>query len=601
MRLEEVVDVIRVPTEGDLGACVLEVPRRAPDTRHECEVLVAGGGVGGVAAALAAVRRGRTVCLTEETDWLGGQMTAQGVAALDEHDEIERFGGTRSYSALRRSIREHYGESNPGLCWVSRLAFEPGVAVEAIARLLEPAVADGRLRVLLRCKPVDALVEDGRVSNVTFMDLERLSLIAVHAQIVVDATELGDLLPLTGAPYVAGAEARDETNELHARGDRPRPALSQSFTYTFAVERMPLGEDHRIARPTGYERYLSDQPYSLTIDVHGGEIYGESTGRLTYRLFETMPGTKGSLWTYRRLLAAECPGAGVARDVTMINWPGNDYRDGGLIDVPARAVAGALQEAKRVSLGFLYWLQTAAPTTAERLGAPELRLRGDVMDTADGLAKYPYIRESRRIRAIRTVLEEDVSAEGRDGPRAAHFHDAAGVGWYPIDIHAAKGDDHGVSLRTLPFQIPLGALIDANVGNLLAGAKNLGTTHITNGCYRLHPVEWNTGESAGLLADWSIDRHVSPAAIWHDPELLRGFQSLLLSEGVPLAWIVDVGVEHEAFAAAQTLFMEQPSVAARELLFHPEAPMSDDLWHAWGGDGPAPPTRGAAAIRLMCR
>src|SRR5262249_31348908 len=79
-----------------------------PDSEIECEVLVVGGGMGGAAAALAAARAGRSVLLTEETDWLGGQMTAQGVSALDEHRFIESFGSTASYAALRRTIREIY-------------------------------------------------------------------------------------------------------------------------------------------------------------------------------------------------------------------------------------------------------------------------------------------------------------------------------------------------------------------------------------------------------------------------------------------------------------------------------------------------------------
>ena len=94
----------------------------------ECEIVVVGGGTGGVAAALAAARRSRSVCLVEETDWLGGQLTSQGVSALDEHDLIEGFGGTASYYGLRELIRDHYadlgllrgdGGGNPGSCWVS--------------------------------------------------------------------------------------------------------------------------------------------------------------------------------------------------------------------------------------------------------------------------------------------------------------------------------------------------------------------------------------------------------------------------------------------------------------------------------------------------
>jgi hypothetical protein len=102
-----------------------------------------------------------------------------------------------------------------------------------------------------------------------------------------------------------------------------------------------------------------------------------------------------------------------------------------------------------------------------------------------------------------------VSARYQPGPRAAHFADSVGVGWYPIDIHRSGPDDVGASCRTKPFQIPLGALLPVRIENLIAGGKNLGTTHITNGCYRLHPVEWNIGEgrrSAGGVRACGIGR-----------------------------------------------------------------------------------------------
>ena len=84
-------------------------------------------------------------------------------------------------------------------------------------------------------------------------------------------------------------------------------------------------------------------------------------------------------------------------------------------------------------------------------------------------------------------------------PRAALFSDSVGVGWYAIDIHG-QATDVVYTAPTKPFQIPLGALVSRHLDNLLAACKNIGTTHITNGCYRLHPVEWNIGEAAGALA-----------------------------------------------------------------------------------------------------
>jgi hypothetical protein len=284
---------------------------------------------------------------------------------------------------------------------------------------------------------------------------------------------------------------------------------------------------------------------------------------LSYKVFETMPGTKGALWTYRRLIDEAQFGSAFPADLSMFNWPGNDYREASIIDRPAAEVAEALQDAKRASLGFLHWVQTEAPAEGDRLGAPELKLRPDIMGTSDGLAKFPYIRESRRIKPLRTVVEQDVSAHFQEGPWAAHFEDSVGVGWYPIDIHRAGPEDVGISCRTRPFQIPLGALIPTRIRNLIAAAKNIGTTHITNGCFRLHPVEWNIGEAAGALAAFCLDQGKFAAAVYQDVELRSAFQRSLLSEGVPLAWTIQVGVKDRNFAELQLRAMTAANVRPR--------------------------------------
>ena len=158
-----------------------------------------------------------------------------------------------------------------------------------------------------------------------------------------------------------GAEAVHETGEPHAQPSEHRRKCVQSFTYTFALERRQHGELHVIAKPPGFEHFRKSQPYSLTIEVHGGEIYGEESGTLSYAVFEQMTSTKGSLWTYRRLIDQKQFGGAFASDITMINWPGSDYREGSLIDGSPGQIVAALQAAKCCSLGFLHWLQTEAP------------------------------------------------------------------------------------------------------------------------------------------------------------------------------------------------------------------------------------------------
>jgi hypothetical protein len=500
---DEIVDIMQVAVKKVTAG-------RARDL--DCEILILGGGTGGTAAALAAASAGREVAIVEETDWLGGQMTSQGVSALDEHEHIETFGGTASYYALRNALRAHYGCDNPGNCWVTRLAFEPRVAAGILDGMLRSAV-----RRFFRTKAIGAEAAGNKIVAVTCMNLDSGELLRLRPRMVVDATELGDLLPLAGAEYVVGAETMAQTGETQAQPYEPKPHCVQSFTYTFACERRPKGERHVIAKPEKYEHYRDTQPYSLRIEVHGGEIYGEESGWLQYSLYDRLPGTKGGLWTYRRLVEE--------RELAMFNWPGNDYRDRSIIDCPPREAVSALQDAKRVSLGFLYWLQQEAP---------ELKLRPDVMGSADGLSKHPYIRESRRIRALKTIVEQEVSANYQKGPLAAHFADSVGVGWYPIDIHRSGPDDVGASCRTRPFEIPLGALIPVRIENLVAGAKNIGTTHITNGCYRLHPVEWNIGEAAGALAAFCLRHDSIPRNVREN--LLAPFQEALRERGVPLEW-----------------------------------------------------------------
>ena len=558
---------MRVPAEGDPLQAIVAVDHEAPICDKSCDILVVGGGLGGVAAAWAAARRGHHVCLLEETDWLGGQMTSQGVSALDEHKHIETFGGTRSYYKLCEVIRDHYrylaarsqGEDslNPGRCWVSRLAFEPQVAVNAIGTLLSPQIEAGRLGIFLRTKAVEARMNGNRVVSLKAINLDDGGAVRFAFEYILDATELGDLLPLTGTEYVVGAESVSQTSEPHAQPDEAKPRCVQSCTYTFAMERRPEGENHRIPKPSQYEHYHHRQPYGLRIHVHGGEIYGETTGWLEYQVFEPTPGTKGPLWEYRRLVDAVRFPNHYPHDLTLFNWPGNDYRDMPLVDqsldYPSATLASALQDAKRVSLGFAYWLQTDSPNPHGDPGFANLLLSPDIMGSYDGLSKYPYIRECRRIRSLKTIIEQDVSVAHQPGPRAAHFNDSVGVGWYPIDIHQVSQDEVGASTRTKPFQIPLGALIPIRVENLIAANKNIGTTHITNGCYRLHPVEWNIGEAAGVLAAFAIEQSKRPRSIREDQTLLRAFQKEVVDEGVSLCWLIDVPVWSPDFAATQRL------------------------------------------------
>jgi hypothetical protein len=366
----------------------------------------------------------------------------------------------------------------------------------------------------------------------------------------VDATELGDLLPLTGTEFVTGSESRKETGELHA-GEEADPENHQAFTVCFAVDHL-AGESHMIDRPEEYRFWrdfvpelippwpgrLLDFTYTHPATMRPKKLGFDPRGGLT---------VEGALnlWTYRRIIDQSLFEAGsFAGDISLINWPQNDYFLGNLIGVSEEQAEAEVHRGKQLSLSLLYWLQTEAPRPDGGSGFPGLRLRGDLMGTRDGLAKRPYVRESRRIKAVFTVLEQHVGRENRAlvsgeplaEAKAANFRDSVGVGSYHIDLHPSTGGDNYIDFPSLPFQIPLGALLPLRMQNLLPANKNIGTTHITNGCYRLHPVEWGIGEAVGCLIDFSLETGKPPHQIREDPEVLNDFQKRIRDQGVETHW-----------------------------------------------------------------
>ncbi len=540
------------------GGCTL--PSFVGTRGIDADIAVIGGGVGGCAAALAACRAGRRVVLSEETDWIGGQLTSQAVPP-DEHPWIEDFGCTRSYRQFREGVRARYKADpnllataradvrlNPGNGWVSRLCHEPRVALAVLEEMLAPHVASGRLVILRNARPVSADTSGDRIGSVA-LEVGGTGRVPVSARWFVDATELGDLLELARVEHVVGAESRSDTGEDRAP-EHADPLDQQAATWCFAMDHRP-GEDHVGTRPERYS-YWRDFVPSLTPPWTGRLLAWECSDpvRLGPRRIGFDPEGRiagPNLWTYRRLVDASLFAKGSGRtDVCLVNWPQNDAFVGPLIGpgVTEAERARRVWDARQASLSLLYWMQTEAPRPDGGTGWKGLRLRGDVTGGPDGLAKAVYVRESRRLRAEFTVVEQNVGTDARmkaTGARreevtAEPFADSVGVGAYRIDLHPSTSGRNYVDVSSLPFRIPLGALLPRRVENLLAGAKNIGTTHITNGCYRLHPVEWNIGEAAGAAAAHALGRRTTVRAVRANPAELAGFQRRLRGDGFELEW-----------------------------------------------------------------
>ncbi len=549
-------------------------------------VLIVGGGTGGVAAALACARAGVPCVLSEETDWLGGQLSTQAVPP-DENQWIETVGANASYQALRRWVRGWYRHHtdvdpsragvehlNPGGGWVSRLCAAPVVWREAIEAALAPHAA--RITRLMRHELVAAVAGAGdRIEAVALRSLESGERVLVRAAFVLDATETGDVLALGGVEHAVGAEHADVYGELHGRADfdatlRVDELDQQACSWCFALEHH-AGVDFTVPRPQAYAWWRAHVPamsppwcgplFSWTVPSHNEE------GRRTFRMVpppdEPPPGPDGTpeweMWRYRRIRDAGLYRAerrGAHPDVTLINMVQMDFWQKPLLGgrrlvVSAADRAAALAGAREQSLCLLHWMQTEAPRHDGGNGYPGLRPAGELLGTADGFAKAVYVREPRRLMARTVVSERHMGtqqrrAEGWDRRDTAwgatpfgtaeRFGDSVGIGHYMIDLHPSCAGRNNVYVPAAPFRVPLSALVPLRCTNVLAAGKCLGVSHIANGAYRMHHVEWSVGEAAGACAAWCTAHGLMPHGLCADAGRVEAFQGALRDAGVRTAW-----------------------------------------------------------------
>ncbi|MEI5583773.1 MULTISPECIES: FAD-dependent oxidoreductase [unclassified Agromyces] len=503
------------------------------------DVVIAGIGLGAIAAAMAVVRAGRTAVIAGPESRIGGQVTAQLTAPLDEHPHIETAGCSASYRAFREEVRREYGGvANPGGGWVSRLCFEPLTGERVLSRMLAPAIDAGRLTVVTRATPVEVERSGDRLVAVRFRT--PAGVLRVAGDVVIDATETGDLLPLAGVEWIVGSEGRDAFGEPHALPGGPDPRAEQSCTIVAALVRDD--EPGAVgAPPEGYAELRDAQPFSLT-------LANDADHEHTFPFFDDRV-EPGSFWSYRRVRDPRQVGG---PDAAIINWHGNDWYGSPLTAEPERTDAAA----RRLAAAFVHWLRTEAPRgDGAATGYHELRLAPEISGTPDGLAETPYVRESRRLASAEPVTEHDL-APVPGLARAAAFDDAVGIAWYHADLHPRVGGHASVYAPTSPFQVPLRALvssIDGAPANLVAGAKDLAATQVAAAAYRVHHGEWAVGEAAGALGAVALERRTSPAGVVADPAARVAVQVALLRADVPIVWATDLHPAHPAFVAGSLL------------------------------------------------
>ena len=492
----------------------------------QTEVLVVGAGTGGTAAAIQAARAGAQTVLVSESPWLGGMLTAAGVSAPDGN-ELTAW-QTGLWGAFLRELQRRQGEGlDHG--WVSFFNYDPRVGAAIFADWVQQL---SNLKWIQGQTPRAALRQGDRVTGVEFDE------ITVEASLVIDGTELGDLLALGEIPYRWGWELRDQWQEPSA------PTAVSELTQTYPVQ-----------SPTWVVvlRDLGEGEAAPPIDIAPPgnlELFNDAWSGYTPEQF----------LNYGRL-----PG-----DLFMINWPqhGNDYGEGinRLIE-SAAARRVFLQAARWHSQNFAYVIQQQL---GQRYG-----LATDIFPQQSGalgggaFALHPYYREARRLQGVVTIKEQDILPLAGGQVAALPRTDtgaisAIALGNYPNDHHYPSGDiplqpksmRWGGRWTGNPFTIPYGAIVPQATDGLLVCDKNISVSHMANGATRLQPVVLGIGQAAGMTAALCIQRQCQPRDL-----PVRVLQHALLTDPVAPAAIVplfNLEPQHPDWLQWQRYYCDRP-------------------------------------------
>ena len=546
----------------------------------QANVVVVGGGTGGFAAAVQAARMGASVVVLEEGDSLGGMYTSAGVVCFDGnptrgHTEAIATG---IFGEIVSRLRAYYGQP-PGPGSGETICFAPAVARQILGQM---AAELPNLTVAYGARVVDVLKTGDRVEGVAYV-IGSGPPSTISADVVVDATEYGDVLALAGAAHRLGRESWAETSEGLALGGPDNaetgwnPAAAPDG-YVQATTQVVVLRNMRapapvIPAPPGYDasRYL-DFTNPVAYYLPGGQF--QWAYDLQYVLEYSAVVTPGTSIAGLDAMRPE-----TWPDLFFINWPvyGNDY----VSPAPIASLDEAgrneqEQKAKWYALGFVRALQQYLYGT---IGYNPLAIAADQYAAPDGLPPMLYTREGRRLVGIGALAEYDISrwqyrpgispgagVVASDIPlRGAIKWDAIALGDYYLDSHICKAglgphnpsydvlgdrqDAKGeVFAGSVPFQVPYRALLPQVVEGLLVADKAISVTHVANGATRLQPAITLVGQAAGAAAAIASSGGVVPRQV-----SAQEIQQALVGFGDILYYFSDIYPDHWAYREIQLM------------------------------------------------
>ena len=515
------------------------------------DLVIAGAGTGGSAAAIQAARSGLSVALVEESDFIGGQMTGAAVATMDD------VGRTRTgiYLEFIERVRAHYAQygtaTNICLWGGDTIAVEPSVAQNLLLDMMAEA---GGIDIYRRAAVTGVTMDGDRLTGIEAArrgeggEEEKISF---RAEVFIDATERGDMLPLAGARYRVGNSVSPGVN--------PR-ANVQDITYVAVVKKYSGGLPADLKMPgppPECEKYLAK---FRSIVVRDGDTWPGSYpfDIPSHNAYRALPDTDN-----HNLIVGDDSATWQYISKTCINWA-NDY-PGRKSDRPGLSVRyiededyrkKIEREAMHKTLCFIWYMQSElgmSDWSVDRGQGYGGYFSNDWETANDPLLPpefapilrhfppFPYVREGRRIVGLDTLTDADIVRDPARGRAVKNYPTSLALGEYPVDVHGSHLDrymehDLGETTDSFPrtwvgsqggFPVPFEAFIPMEVDGLIAAEKNISVSRMVNGAIRLHPITMHTGQAAGAIAAEAVKKKTLP----RDVDVVRVQRDLMASGG----------------------------------------------------------------------
>lgn len=450
--------------------------------KMQYDVVVIGGGVSGVCAAIAAARRGVKSVIIERTEILGG-VASSGLGILGFKDRA----GNTVVSGIAQEFIDRLYELNGtlGHNYCPILNSLTPINAALMRTVMFEKCAEAGVQIIFNCEIYNVIKDKDKVVTVTAFS--RGEWYEISGSVFIDATGDGDVAYLSGADYVLGNE----------KGELQPASLIFTMSNVEKDQLLDYIESHpeEAETPEGYEMDVDVSFYRNAKGYNFLGLAGPIRKAIENGDYVNIPRDRFSMITHPNSDTT------TINNTRVINFNGTDLlaRSKGIIE-------GYRQLEELIK--FIPKYMPGYSKSKLSMVSPSLG-----------------VRETRRILGRKTVTRDDV-AKGKIP------NDTVALCGYNIDIH--HGTDEGSDLMIVEhaYGIPFGCMLPNTIEGLLVTGRAISVDWVTFGSSRIMSTCMALGEAAGAAAAMSVKSGIAPSQLSVDDlrkDLARGGSIISLS------------------------------------------------------------------------